>query len=456
MLLKCRNYLKKDFSDAEIINFIIYMMIIVMPFIISRKLSPNYLMGKVVFTYVMGTLLLFLLVRDNFKKIKDVCKIKIKFEKKSFTKENIKIFFSKKLEEKSILTMFLAMLFSTLFSIEITVALLGNKNRYEGIIIWTIYFLLFIAAKEYMKINKKMIEFICIIASIMAIHSVLQLHNIDPVYKFFKGSVDGVLEFGTIGNRNFLSTYLLIFQAIAMGCFIFYKNNRYLIYSSIIFAGVLSGQTRGVWVGFIVMSFVGLMFIIKDKDKLKKAVVIFACFSAILGGLNYTSKGEILGRMKTINGDINNIVSADDKKLADIGSGRGRIWSMTMKSLKKHPIMGTGPDTLHNRLFRDVKEDFLLMIIKTGTYPDKAHNEYLEYWATGGLLTLVSYLCLVGTILLNLFRKKKDDISKIFILVIVGYLVQAFFNISVIQVAPIYWIVLGLAVAHYRKGIFNR
>lgn len=290
----------------------------------------------------------------------------------------------------------------------------------------------------------------------MAFYTVLQLHNIDPIYVLLRGSIDGSSEFGTIGNRNFLSTYLLIFEAIAMGSFIFYKNKRYLIYSSIIFAGILSGQTRGVWIAFIIMSIWGFVFILKDKKKLKKAGIILISFSAILFSLNYSTDGEIVSRMMTLNNDVENIVSADDKKIADVGSGRGRIWGMTMKSLKKHPIMGTGPDTLHNRLYRDVEDDFLLMIIKTGTYPDKAHNEYLEYWATGGILTLVAYLCLVGTILLNLFKKRKDDISKIFILIILGYLVQAFFNISVIQVAPIYWIVLGLAIAHYRIGIFNR
>ncbi|MGL5575783.1 MAG: O-antigen ligase family protein, partial [Sarcina sp.] len=369
-------------------------------------------------------------------------------------------------EEKGMLLMFISFTIFSLLGPAIMVALLGNKNRYEGLIVYGFYFLFFIAAKKYMKVNKKLIEICCILATLMALLTIAQLHGIDPIYSYISGTSSSFSEFGTIGNRNFLSTYLLLFQAITLGIFVFFGIKRYLIYSTIIFGGILSGQTRGVWIGFLVMSIFGLFFIIKNKQQLLKMTFIIICFTSTLFILNLTSGGKLLSRMETLTTDIstinnalnsNNNESKNKTTLDSIGSGRGKIWSMTTKSILKNPIIGTGPDTLHHRLSRDLETDVLYVFLTTETYFDKAHNEFLEYFATGGISTLIGYLTIVGSLLSNLFKKQKDNISKIFILIIIGYLAQSFFNISVIQVAPIYWILLGLATAHYRNdsGILN-
>jgi putative inorganic carbon (HCO3(-)) transporter len=457
-----KNFLKRDFSNSEIINFILYSMIMFMPFIVVKSMKPNYLMGKVVFTYVMGVLLLFLLIKDNINYLKSLFKFKTSFKSISFTKDKVKNFFKNNLEEKGILLIFISYAIFSLIGPAIMVSLLGNKNRYEGLLIYGVYFMLFIAAKKYMKVNKKLIEVSCILATLMAILTIFQLHGIDPIYSYLRNVDKAHSEFGTIGNRNFLSTYLLLFEAITMGAFMFFKNKRYLIYSIIIFGGILSGQTRGVWIAFIVMSFTGLLFIIKSKQHLIRMFIILICFTGTLFGLNFTSSGEILGRMKTLTTDIGTVGSAledatTSSALDSIGSGRGKIWSMTFRSIMQNPIIGTGPDTLHHRLMRDLEDEVLYMMITSSQYPDKAHNEYLEYTATGGISTLIGYLAIVISLLVHLIKKRKNDISKIFILIIVGYLAQAFFNISVIQVAPIYWILLGLATQHYRSdsGILN-
>jgi uncharacterized membrane protein YfhO len=62
----------------------------------------------------------------------------------------------------------------------------------------------------------------------------------------------------------------------------------------------------------------------------------------------------------------------------------------------------------------------------------------------------ISYISLISVILYKLFKHREDDVSKIFMLTIMGYIVQSFFNNSVIAVAPLYWILLGAAVKHYR------
>lgn len=77
--------------------------------------------------------------------------------------------------------------------------------------------------------------------------------------------------------------------------------------------------------------------------------------------------------------------------------------------------------------------------------PDKAHNEYLNIEVTLGIPALVVYMVFLIAIIFpnlkNIFKRKDIFI----ILSIIGsYLVQAFFNISTIGIAPIFWLCLGI------------
>ena len=49
-------------------------------------------------------------------------------------------------------------------------------------------------------------------------------------------------------------------------------------------------------------------------------------------------------------------------------------------------------------------------------------------------------------IIIGLIKNIADDKFKIMFLVLIGYLIQSFLNISVVMVAPLYWIFLGCCV----------
>ena len=89
----------------------------------------------------------------------------------------------------------------------------------------------------------------------------------------------------------------------------------------------------------------------------------------------------------------------------------------------------------------------------TNDYFDKAHNEFLEYAASGGIFTVISYISVLILILFGLFKNIKDDKFKILFIVVFTYIILSIFNISVIIVAPIVWILLGCALKAYKKGI---
>lgn len=128
------------------------------------------------------------------------------------------------------------------------------------------------------------------------------------------------------------------------------------------------------------------------------------------------------------------------------GSNRIEIWRITLKLIGKQPLLGCGTDNLRRGIIMNCPVDLYQYIRHSGAVIDKAHNEYLQIAATLGIPALLIYLIFLGSILRDkikfLFQNK---VAFTFCLVIFSYLVQAFFNISTIGIAPLFWMILGLA-----------
>ena len=125
------------------------------------------------------------------------------------------------------------------------------------------------------------------------------------------------------------------------------------------------------------------------------------------------------------------------------GTKRLFIWKSTVKIIPKHLLHGAGIDNFYFAF--DGKE----LVYKNGidSY-DKAHNEYLQLIITEGLFALIVYLLLCVKTVYTKTKSLKKDKELYLILPVIGYLVQAFFNISVIEVAPIFYMFLGMCVTN--------
>ena len=138
-----------------------------------------------------------------------------------------------------------------------------------------------------------------------------------------------------------------------------------------------------------------------------------------------------------------------------LGSARGYIWSRSIPLIKNNLILGSGPDTF---IYQFPQND---LIGKYYTYDtpniiiDKPHNLYLQIALNDGLIALIAFLFIMlvyvfDSIRLYSFKRdyNNDQILGIATcLSVVGYLFAGIFNDSVIDVAPIFWIVLGVGVA---------
>lgn len=142
-----------------------------------------------------------------------------------------------------------------------------------------------------------------------------------------------------------------------------------------------------------------------------------------------------------------------------LGSSRGYIWSRTLPLLKNCMLTGYGADTF---TYVFPQSDVLAKYYSYADYDqgfyitvDKPHNLYLQIFVSNGLIALIAFLGIVLFYLVDCFRlyalKKEYRPSQIMgaavMLGIVGYLAAGMFNDSVVSVAPVFWVLLGVGAA---------
>jgi len=129
----------------------------------------------------------------------------------------------------------------------------------------------------------------------------------------------------------------------------------------------------------------------------------------------------------------------------DFGTYRIFLWKRTLTLIPQYPILGSGPDTFAIRFMAKYTED--IAAIGPLTLNDTAANVYLTMIINIGIVGLLNYLAFIFFQLKNGI-KKINSYSAVLLIAIVCYLIQDFFNLSLVIVTPIFWLLMAL---HYRS-----
>lgn len=323
------------------------------------------------------------------------------------------------------------LILSAIFSENLHLSFYGLPRCREGIISLIAYIFIFWIFYQEHFVSEKILDAVFIIASIISIYGILQFFKIDPLLNIagneFRGQVTS-----TIGQRNFVGTYCTLLLPVSLGIFIEKGYKRYFVYSSLIFGLMIASTTRSSWIAFCFYFIVLLIYSLRNKLKAMRISAFIIILLVIFCGINFATKNYIVKRAYTVLTDAQNV------KNDTSGSTRIYIWKKTLPYLFDRPLLGTGPDTF--------MVDFTKTPIKYMPLYYKAHNEYLQIAITEGLIALAVYMALVLFILYRLIKNHKNGIQYwILFCSISGYLIQAFFNISFISTAVIYWAILGIA-----------
>ena len=317
-------------------------------------------------------------------------------------------------------------------------AFLGFYNgfgRYEGFLSLFCYVLLWIAAKNYLKINAKRILIFFSGLIPFSFYALIQYYGKDPLVINY-GFIPRI--FSTIGNPNFVGSLAVMLVVLSSALFVLKRKWVYFYFAMLFFSTLVVCQTRSAWVAgaIVITGLIFYQFIIK-KNFLYPFYLVMGYILVCLILFNTQKQNTVIQKSKTI---------AKEMDLSNEygGSGRLKIWSITNKVLQQNPLSGVGPENLKLAIKEEQPKLHNEYYRRTRTTIDKAHNEYLHMAVTCGIPALCTYLLLI-------FMSFKSSIRSILAstwcmavcLAVTAYLIQAFFNISVIAVAPVFWIFLG-------------
>jgi O-antigen ligase len=327
---------------------------------------------------------------------------------------------------------------SSIFAHDPLLAFAGATNyggRFEGFSTILIYIILFYASRNYLVVTRiKLIRALSFL-TIVSVYALVQYYQFDPlvIYKNYRPMI-----FSTIGNQNFLGSLMVMLCSLTFGLSVYYKKWYYYLFLVFVFSALLASQTRGCWIAFGIVILGYFTFVaIYDRAKFLSLILAFVVMGISAFVLNYSKKNALSKRTNSIRTEI---------KMKDEygGSGRLKIWEITLGVIKDHPFLGTGPENLKPVLKAEYKKELNAYYRMKGVTIDKAHNEYLHIAAVTGIPSLLLYMNLIAYVFWKNFPEFKFNPVKLILgFTVLGYLIQAFSNISVISVAPLFWILLG-------------
>ncbi len=138
----------------------------------------------------------------------------------------------------------------------------------------------------------------------------------------------------------------------------------------------------------------------------------------------------------------------------NIGSSRGYVWGRSLPMITDSIILGVGPD---NFAYEFPQHDILgkAAINNLGIIYTKPHNLYLQVLINNGGVAFIAFMAVLAIYFLNslkLYSNKQFDIKEAgmgiaIFLSISSYLASALFNDSLVQISPVFWILLGAGFA---------
>ncbi len=123
------------------------------------------------------------------------------------------------------------------------------------------------------------------------------------------------------------------------------------------------------------------------------------------------------------------------------GNYRIFLWKRTFPLVWEYPLLGSGPDTFAIRFMAKYSAD--VAAIGPLTINDTAANVYFTMLVNIGILGFMSY---VGFLFFQFKRgiQNMNSYSFVFMIALLCYMIQDFFNLSLVIVTPIFWILMAL------------
>lgn len=348
----------------------------------------------------------------------------------------------------------------SLLSINKEISFLGKEYRHEGFISLLSYYLLFITWKVEGNNEdiKKLLNIIIVMTIVNSIYGILQIYT--PFKWILRFTPDKQMASGMCGNPNFFGSLMVTILSIVTSKYLIdeKKSKTNIILIILFFISLIISQSTGPFLTYIItIIFLIVYLFIKKKINIKKLIyliIILLCtYFTVFFSNKYVFKIEKCEMCDFTASLTGNEVSIDNNGVGyTITNGRLDIWKDSLSMSKDNLFTGVGYDNFHLAYYEGINltevefysvDGILKSKLKYPTILDNAHNVYIHTLVTSGIIGLIPYLILCLLVFIK-GLKTKDNLKVILLGGFVAYSIQAFANISVIHVAPIYYIIMGL------------
>jgi len=356
--------------------------------------------------------------------------------------------------------LFIFLIFSLFFSVDIATSWFGSYNRQEGLVswlfygLWAILIILYLSDREsatkYLKI-RHLLLISSLSGLLVSVYALLQIFGFDFITWAEPAKITG-RAVSSFGQPNYLACWLVIVLPFSAYLFKTSKNKKGSIFWGLVFlfelAALLSTGSRSVFLVFLVISIIWLFWFLNQQKKLstKKILIISLSGIAIL----------VLFLVSLALSNLNRFQEFTDFKKGSIYV-REELYNSGWQAFLKKPLLGYGLENQTEAYAGAYKIDWAIYS-RPNTYSDRAHNLILDTMLTGGVIGLVVFLYFLYWVYANLFKAYKEDknnyLPAFLLWSLTVYLVSLLFNFSVTVTNIYFWLIVGLSLIVIDKPIF--
>ena len=355
-------------------------------------------------------------------------------------------FFSNKSDKIAILLLIffiLGLTLSTVFSDVKIVSIFGDTQRRNGFLQYLSLAIIFIYSSRVMTLasSKVLIKLMIIVSFILSAYGIIQITGHD----FVKWDNPYNRMIGTLGNPNFASALLAIFLVVVFPQIFNSKISPIirltaLISSTMSISAIISSDSRQGLLTFAI----GILFYLTVKVyvRRKKLGICLILLNLIITTVS------ILGMLQY--GPLKSYLYKDSISV------RGFYWRAALEMFQSHPLFGVGLDR-YGAFFKSYREPEYSLKYGYQINSNNAHNLYLQFFSTGGLLLGLSYLLLnisVFVISLKLIRNSLGDTREVALILLSAWLAfqaQSIISIDSIGLSIWGWLISGALLALARS-----
>ena len=250
---------------------------------------------------------------------------------------------------------------------------------------------------------------------------------------------------GTLGNPNFIGSFLGIFFTAYLAFALSKASSKIMKYSLLVVLPVTAFEiydSRAIQGRVVAVLGVGILGFLLIRSRFSNVVTIVYIFSGSIAGLF-----GLFGALQI--GPLTNYIYKTSVSL------RGQYWLAGWNTGESHPLTGVGMDSFGD-WYRRSRDSHALELPGANTVVNASHNVPLDMFAFGGWPLLLTYISIMGfaafaSLRLILRNKAYDPILAVLVTAWAGYQVQSIISINQIGLALWGWLLSGALIAYERS-----